>query len=133
MENHEKVHLWIGTTHQPEAKYQRYFEIDYSTEGDLDDPNYKICGFCRDIGEVWYDEDFIGIIPRSETEVSIDEILTEAAIDVADYDDIKSICNALGIEKANAIFWYADASLTISEPYKENYNGLKYIGLFNGD
>ena len=110
MEKYDKVHLWIGTTHKPEDEYQHYFELDYSTEGDFEDPNYKVCGFCRDIGEVWYDQDFIGLIPRSETEVSIDEILTEAAVvDAADIDDVKSVCDALGIDRANAFFWYIDA------------------------
>ncbi len=28
----------------------RYFELDYSTEGDIDDPDYNVCGFCRDLG-----------------------------------------------------------------------------------
>ena len=35
--------------------------------------------------------------------------------------------------KANALFWYADAELTIPTPYKDSYNGLKYIGVFQGD
>ena len=33
----------------------------------------------------------------------------------------------------NALFWHADAILTIPEPYKENYNGLTYIGYFYDD
>ena len=133
MEQYEKVHLWIGTTHKPEDEYQRYFTIDYTTEGDFDDPNYIVCGFCQDIGERWYDEDFIGIIPRFGTVVELDEILAGSAVDAADFDDVKSVCSTLGIEKANAIFWYADAFLTIPVPHKDNYNGLHYIGLFNGD
>ena len=39
----------------------------------------------------------------------------------------------LGIYQANALFWYADAELTIPTPYKDSYNGLKYKGVFQGD
>ena len=110
-----------------------YFEIDHSTEGDFDDPNYKLCGFCRDIGIVWYDEDFIGIIPRCEHEVSLYEILIEAAVDEDELPLVKARCEALRIKKANAIFWYQDAELVLKQPIKDSYNGLKYIGVFQGD
>lgn len=107
-----------------------YFELDYSVEGDFDDPSYKLCGFCKDVGTVWYDEDFIGIIPRREQEVSLDDILAEAAIDDDELPIAKARCDALGIKKANAIFWYQDAELVLEKPIKESYNGLKYIGVF---
>jgi hypothetical protein len=44
-----------------------------------------------------------------------------------------NLCSNLEIKKANAIFWYQNAKLEISKPHKENYNGLKYIGVFEGD
>ena len=133
MESYDKVHLWIGTTFKSEDKYMEYFELDNSTEGNFDDPNYKVCQFCKDIGEVWYDEDFIGIIPRLDEEVDLDEILTEAAVDENELDKVKKVCADYGIKKANAIFWYANGELKLPKPYKEEYNGLKYIGLFDGD
>ncbi|WP_275389799.1 immunity 22 family protein, partial [Xenorhabdus bovienii] len=68
------VHLWIGNNFSSEDEYMKYFELDYSVEGNFDDPNYKLCQFCKDIGLQWYDEDFIGIIPRRDESVSIDEI-----------------------------------------------------------
>ena len=33
---------------------------------DFDDPDYKLCPFCKDINQRWYDEDLIGIIPLFE-------------------------------------------------------------------
>ncbi|KAB0866820.1 hypothetical protein FZH98_10915 [Cronobacter sakazakii] len=45
-----KVHLWIGNNFSSEDDYMRYFELDYSTDGDTDDPDYNVCGFCRDLG-----------------------------------------------------------------------------------
>ncbi|PHM59280.1 immunity 22 family protein [Xenorhabdus sp. KK7.4] len=128
-----RVHLWIGNNFSSEDEYIKYFELDYSVEGNFDDPNYKLCQFCKDVGLQWYDEDFIGIIPRRDESVSIDEILVDAAVDQDEFQSIKDICDRLGIKEANAIFWYQDSELHIYPPYKEQYNGLKYIGLFEGD
>lgn len=133
MEKYNKIHVWLGTTFKEEEEYQQYFELDYSTEGNFESPNYKLCEFCKDIGEVSYDQDFIGIIPRFDEEVSLDEILEESSTDQEEWDKIKNVCNEYGIEKANAIFWYADGDLVVSKPYKEEYNGLKYIGMYEGD
>ncbi len=133
MLNDNNVHVWIGSNFAPETEYTDYFKLDYSVEGDFDDPSYKLCGFCKDIGTLWYDEDFIGIIPRCDNEVSLDEILVEAAVDQDELPLVKKGCEALGIKNANAIFWYQDADLLIKQPIKDHYNGLKYIGLFKGD
>lgn len=127
------LHVWIGTNFAPDDEYMQYFELDYSVESDFDDPNYKVCGFCKDIGVLWYDEDFIGIIPRASVEVSLDEILIESSVDQDELPLLKKRCAELGITKANAIFWYQDADLAIEEPIKDHYNGLKYIGMFKGD
>lgn len=131
MEN--KVHVWIGNNFSLEEEYIKYFELDYSVEGDFDNPNYKLCGFCKDIGIQWYDIDVIGIIPRHNEEVILDELLLDAAIDDNEFISVKKKCANLGIKKANAIFWYQDAELVLKKPIKSQYNGLKYIGLFNGD
>ncbi|AVB21596.1 MULTISPECIES: immunity 22 family protein [Pseudomonas syringae group] len=133
LEKYEKVHLWVGTNFSSESDYKKYFELDYSTEGDFDDPKYKLCGFCKDVNIKWYDEDFIGIIPRHENEVEVDEILKDAAIDQSEWLRAKAACASLGILKANAVFWYADADLIVSPSDKNTYNGLIYIGLFEGD
>ncbi|WP_397457604.1 immunity 22 family protein [Pseudomonas asplenii] len=127
------VHIWIGSNFSPEVEYMAYFKLDYSVEGDFDDPAYQLCGFCKDIGTRWYDEDFIGIIPRAGDDVPLDEILMEAAVDEDELPQVKARCQALGISKANAIFWYQDAELVLPQPIKDSYNGLKYIGLFQGD
>ena len=134
MDKYNKIHLWIGTTFKEEFSYQKYFELDYSTEGDLESPLYKICDFCKDIGQLWYDQDFIGIIPRFEKEIPLDSILQYSSIHISEWEKIKDICKTLyNISKANALFWYADADLEIPKPYKIEYNGLKYIGVFEGD
>ena len=132
MDKYSKIHLWIGTNKTPEEEYLQYFELDYSTEGDFDSPNYKICQFCVDIGEKWYDQDFIGIIPRSTEDIEIDNILADSSIDEDEWNRIKRICEQKGIIKANAMFWYADADLKIGNIDK-TFNGLKYIGVFEGD
>lgn len=45
-----KVHIWIENNFSSADDYMRYFELDYSTDGDIDDPDYNVCGFCRDLG-----------------------------------------------------------------------------------
>jgi len=129
----KRIHLWIGSNFLPENEYLQYFEIDHSTEGDFDNPSYKICGFCRDIGEVWYDEDFIGIIPRQEGNIPVPDLLIEAAVDPKEYPAIIDKCLKLGITEANALIWYQDEDLILPTPYKDSYNGLKYIGKYFED
>lgn len=131
IDRYQKLHIWIGTNFAPEADYQRYFDLDYSVE--LDDPAYRVCGFCQDMGLRWYDEDFIGIIPRREQPVSLDEILADSSVDPHQLGALKAACERLGITHANAIFWYSDGGVEVSRPLKAHYNGLRYIGLFEGD
>ncbi|MFK3909934.1 immunity 22 family protein [Pseudomonas monteilii] len=131
IERYQKIHVWVGSNFSPEEEYLKYFELDYTA--DLGDPDYKVCGFCRDIGTDWYDEDFIGIIPRREQEVSLDEILSESSVDPSEKGALKTACLTLGINKANAIFWYSDGGTVIAEPIRSEYNGLRYVGLFEGN
>ena len=95
--NDNNVHVWIGSNFASEAEYMDYFKLDYSVEGDFDDPCYKPCGFCKDIGTLWYDEDFIGIIPRCNSEGSLNEILVEVAVDQDELPLLKKSCEAPGI------------------------------------
>jgi hypothetical protein len=127
------VYVWIGTTDKNEEEYYKYFELN--CEYELDDPNYQVCGFCKDIGEKWYDEDFAFFPPPLEEEVSITELLEDSI--VFDKENVVKKCNELGIKKANAMFGYATPDdftekgcLHVTAPYKENYNGLRYIGKF---
>lgn len=126
-----KIHVWIGITHKSEENYLQYFELDYSTEGDFEAPEYRVCQFCKDIGKKWYDEDFIGIIPILKKDVSVIEILQEIPIEQDEIRKVLSICKEMGLSSANAIFYYTDSELIIQKPYKDNYNDLKYIGVFN--
>ncbi len=131
MEN--RVHLWIGSNFSSEEEYMYYFELDYSEEDGIDSPNYRVCGFCKDLGIVWYDEDFIGVIPRFDNDVTLDEVLVDAAVDESEISFIKAKCEELGIKSANAIFWYQDPELVIKKSDNQTYNNLHYIGEYNGD
>lgn len=126
-------HLWIGTNTMPTREYNKYFKLDY--KHDIDSPKYIICDFCKDTGNDWYDEDFIGYPKPLKKSVKIDKLIDEFV--TSDLDCIQQIetkCHQLGIEQANAVVWYiADDELSefnIQKPLKENYNGLKYIGIF---
>lgn len=116
----KKVHIWIGTTLLSEDDYYKYFDQDNGT-----------CPFCLDIGVEEYDEDFMVIIPLFEKEIDIKEILTEVVIDDNEIESVINECKNKNISKANAVFYITDASVVINEPYLNNYNGLKYIGLYN--
>lgn len=131
MEN--RVHLWMGSNFSSEEEYMHYFELDYFAEDGIDSPNYRVCGFCKDLGIVWYDEDFIGVIPRFDNNVTLDEVLVDAAVDKSEIPLIKAKCEELGINSANAIFWYQDPELVIKERDNQTYNNLHYIGEYNGD
>lgn len=128
-----KIHIWIGTTTKTEEEYLKYFELDYSTEGDFDDPDYKECQFCKDISEKWYDEDMIGIMPISKDCQPIAVLLKEIEplLQKSEIAAINDKCKSLGLNHGNAIFYYTDSDLVINNPYKENYNDLKYIGIYN--
>ncbi|WP_179141364.1 immunity 22 family protein, partial [Cronobacter sakazakii] len=80
-----------------------------------------------------YDEDFIGIIRRESKAVPLDDLLEEAAVDESEKENVKSKCYASGIQKANALVWYADSALDVKPDPSVSYNGLKCIGLFEGD
>jgi hypothetical protein len=129
----DSVHLWIGTNHDSESDYFKYFELDYSTEGDFEDPSYKVCAFCQYLGINWYDEDFIGIIPREDKDIPLDELLQEAAVDQSEINNVKKICLNLGINKANSILWYSSSDIDYLPAIGSDFKGLKYIGCFKGD
>ncbi|WP_277187850.1 immunity 22 family protein [Caballeronia sp. BR00000012568055] len=127
-----ECHIWIGTSFTSEEEYLAYFELDFSVQGDFSAPGYKRCQFCLDVGLDWYDEDYITIIPRLDVAVDLDTILVEAPILEEEMNKVKEKCAGLGIERANAIFCYSEPDFVVPKPYKSNYNGLKYVGVFVG-
>ncbi len=129
------MYLWLGTTNKNEEEYYKYFDIDYSIE-DINDTEYKPCQFCKDIGEKWYDEDFIIMNAPLKKEVNIETFLrTEySAIDKQEYKKVLNRCMRLNISKANALISYAVSDKEndfLKIPDEEIYfNDLKYIGRF---
>lgn len=126
----DRVFLWLGDIKITEQELEKYFELDYSVEGDFDHPDYNICGFCKDIGEKWYDEDFIGYLTFEET-LSIKEILEHVPIALDEREKILQQCQELGLDKATTTYWYSGEIGTPSEDKK--YNGIHYIGEFDLD
>ncbi|PIT13112.1 hypothetical protein BGI33_12455 [Snodgrassella alvi] len=123
-------YLWIGTNFKPAEEYNKYFELVYDPE-ELDIPDDKICGFCKDVGNDWYDEDFIGYPKPLKKEIDVGELIDKLISPELDCrQDIIEKCHQLGITKANALVWYKASEVALKKPYKEDYNGLKYIGVF---
>jgi hypothetical protein len=117
----KKIHLWIGTTELSEKDYYRYFDQDEETSL-----------FAKEIGlDGEYDEDFIGILPLFERQLPVIEILqNEVPLDHGSITQAMKTCNQLGINTANAVFYVTDSALIVEEPYKSDYNGLSYLGMF---
>jgi len=120
-----KAHVWLGVNFDED--YESYFELDYDTE-DMDDPSYKVCGFCRDIGVKWYDEDWIEVCQEPDL-VDLDTLLSDLSVSDDGIENIKARCVEKGIDKVNALFSYIDSSLKIDE--NKLYNKLVYMGMYN--
>ncbi|WP_264529310.1 immunity 22 family protein [Flavobacterium sp. N502540] len=122
----DKIFLWLGVTSKSQEQFDEYFELDYSEDID----NRKICGFCKDIGKKWYDEDFIGYL-RFNEELTVLAILKEVPISENDKNKVLDNCKDLGIEFVNSVYWYSGE---IEVPSKDKkYNELFYIGEYSLD
>ncbi|WP_285398391.1 immunity 22 family protein [Lysinibacillus sp. fls2-241-R2A-57] len=128
-QNTSKVHIWVGNNF--EKDYEEYFELDYREDVEIGDLDYKICSFCKDIGEVFYDEDWIGYTQHSQ-EIDLDILINQGELSVMEetITKIREICIKKGVEKANAVFWYYDGGIMIKDKEKL-YNKLTYIGMFD--
>ena len=58
-------------------------------------------------------------------------LLEEIPLQKSEIDEVVNKCNSIGLSYGNAIFYYTDSELIINKPYKENYNDLKYIGVYD--
>jgi Immunity protein 22 len=122
----DRIFLWIGKTTKNQEQFDEYFKLDYSD----DKENRKICGFCKDIGVKWYDEDFIGYLKFNE-EMSVSEILENVPINPDDIDEVLDKCKELNLEFVNAVYWYSGEIEILSDDKK--YNELLYIGEYSLD
>ncbi|WP_370079799.1 immunity 22 family protein [Lysinibacillus sp. RC46] len=127
-----KVHIWVGINHDESNVFEKYFELDYSDPDiDIDDSEYNVCQFCKDIGERWYDEDLIGVF-RTEELRNIKEFLGELSVSSEIGIEIQDTSKEKGFESINSMFYYMDPELVISDETKL-YNKLTYIGVFDTD
>ena len=127
----DKIHVWAGIINANEVEdFDNYFELDYETE-DMDDPEYKVCGFCKDVGMKWYDEDWIEVYCEVQTS-DVTKFLDGLSISEETLMEIKDICINKGFDKINAMFCYLDVNSEFEIKEKDKlYNGLVYIGLFD--
>lgn len=118
----DKIFLWLGNSTKTEQEFNNYFKLDYS-----ENENKEICGFCLDIGKKWYDEDFIGYLKFPDN-TDILEILEEVPINSSEKEIVIKKCNELGLNTANAVYWYSGE---IETPKSDKtYNDLNFIGEF---
>jgi glycosylphosphatidylinositol transamidase (GPIT) subunit GPI8 len=128
------IYLWVGINNKSVDDYFQYFNLDYIEEN-IYSERYKVCDFCKDIGEKYYDEDFI-LTPKPLSENVPVEVLIKDFFSIEREKIIKTLSD-MGIHEANAFFGYAtpdarkeSSCLHIEKPYKEYYNGLVFVGKF---
>lgn len=119
-----KIHVWAGKTSQNGDDFSQYFEINSADK----DAGIGASQFDKDIHIQWYDDDLIGVYhsDTNDLDAALDELPTSKSL----LATIREKCLALGITEANALFYYQDAELEITEPDKK-YNELTYIGVFD--
>lgn len=125
-----KVHVWVGINNSDDEAFESYFELDYDNpDMDIDDYIYKVCQFCLDINEKWYDEDFIGVY-KEDSMVNVRVLLEELSVSQDTMEVIQNICIKKGLENVNAMFYYMDPEIEVTDKNKL-YNELHYIGKFD--
>ena len=119
-----KIHVWVGMSSKSKQEFSRYFDVN---------PVDKELGvgasqFDKDVIIKWYDDDLIGVYygESDDLEAAIDEIPTSPA----SLDEIRSRCSELGIDKANAMFYYEDSELQLADTSRK-YNEITYLGVFD--
>ncbi len=116
-----KIHIWLGSTKKKEEEYYEYFDQD---EG--------IAEFSRDIGVEEYDEDVSCFLPPFSESIPVLDLLKETDINDSDLELAIQKCEDLKLFEGNCIFYmYVLPYIEIKKPYKENYNGAKYLGIYN--
>jgi hypothetical protein len=131
-----KIHVWIGlfksqkefNDYVDQSKYlkawQMYNDGDDEYEGD-DEPNENLrCKFCQETNMDTYDEDFI-VIQFSENSQDIMQLVS---IIPADADKIIKACKKQQLEKGNALIYYSEDELDISNAAK--CKTMSYLGAF---
>ncbi|MEK4424996.1 immunity 22 family protein [Solibacillus sp. FSL K6-1523] len=125
-----KVHVWIGINNVDDETFEKYFELDYDDpDMDIDDPLYKVCQFCLDINDKWYDEDFIGVY-KEDCMVDVRVLLEELSVSQETMLEIQDLCIKRGLKNVNAMFYYMDPEIEVADKNKL-YNELNYIGKFH--
>lgn len=134
MQRMSKIHVWIGLTEKTQKKFNQYFDQKnaflFDSQGNEKNPSeITLSQFSKDLGKsTSFDEDFLTIYYNPDS-----DDLNLALEELADVDSPKLLieaCDAKGITKANAMFFYTDAEIHIPDPNKK-YNDLTYIGVFD--
>jgi hypothetical protein len=122
----DTIHVWIGNLSISAEEFNQYFAINEADK----DAGVGASQFDKDIHIEWYDDDLIGVYYQRENN-SLDDAIEEIPTASADVEEqIRNRCAELGITEANAMFYYTDSDLRITDTAKQ-YNGLTYVGAFN--
>ena len=129
-----QLHLWVGKTLKSQQDFDKYFDQTNAFMFDLDgreksEEEIILSQFSIEIEkQASFDEDFLSIY-YGGVNYNLDEALVEVQ-DSDDFEKMKKACEEKGVIEANAMFFYTDSELNISND-KKKYNDLTYIGKFN--
>ncbi len=122
----DAIHVWIGVSEKTSDEFYQYFAINETDR----DAGLAASEFDKDLGTGWYDDDLIGVY-YNESSRSLADALDELPLASQETEQqIANQCQALNINAANALFYYQDSGLAVTDSNK-TYNGLTYLGAFD--
>jgi hypothetical protein len=122
----DTIHVWIGISDQGSETFYQYFAVNEMDR----DAGVGASQFDKDLKTNWYDDDLIGVY-YSENDKALTSALAELplASEAVGYL-LASRCRELNIDEANAMFYYTDSNLVVTDAAKK-YNALTYLGAFD--
>ena len=120
-----KIMIWVGHF-DTEEEFEKYMNQDsfYDWWKEYDEDNKELsCQFCKELGIMSYDEDFLIMKYAQE---GMNELLN---LIPADTDKIKEAMEAAGVKDCNAFVSYECCS-GISPKKALNAASVKYLGSF---
>lgn len=134
MQRMSKIHIWIGFTEKTQKQFDQYFDqrnafMFDSQYREKDSSEIILSQFSKDLGNSHpFDEDFLTVYYNPDSDDR--NLALEELADIDSFELLIEACNTFGITQANAMFFYTDMELQISDSSKQ-YNDLTYIGVFD--
>ena len=124
-ENKSNFHIWAGKFSGTKKEFECLFDLSSfyaSKEGD----NFEICAFAKYLDTDAHEEDFFGY---EYTLMGI-ETLIKSLPGESLQAEVNAACKKIGICEPNAIIYYGDIQLSHKVNLGNEFEGLRYLGVF---